>query len=125
MSKIYNFEDVKKIQFNIQNVFKVLEKSICETINKYNKKNMDYFIKMLSYNLLEITTDNNKIIYNTKISYSLKIHEIILYAILAYYDLKDITIDGFITQFEKEVLSYSVLDAEQRVKYLQTNKKIK
>ena len=68
---------------------------------------------------------NNKIIYNTKISYSLKIHEIILYAILAYYDLKDITIDGFITQFEKEVLSYSVLDAEQRVKYLQTNKKIK
>lgn len=124
MSKIYNLEDIKNLKFDIQSVFKVLEKSISKTIVTHNEDNLDYFIKRIANNLLTFDFNNKDMIYKTKITFSLKPHEIFIYAILTYYDLTTFTVVDFIIQFEKEILNYSVLIAEQRLEFLQLNKKI-
>lgn len=124
MSKINNLEDIKNLKFDIQSVFKVLEKSISKTIVTHNEDNFDYFIKRIANNLLTFDFNNKDMIYKTKITFSLKPHEIFIYAILTYYDLTTFTVVDFIVQFEKEILNYSVLIAEQRLEFLQLNKKI-
>lgn len=124
MSKIYNLEDIKNLKFDIQSVFKVLEKSISKTIVSHNEDNIDYFIKRIANNLLTFDFNNKDMIYKTKITFSLKPYEIFIYAILTYYDLTTFTVIDFIVQFEKEILNYSVLIAKQRLEFLQLNKKI-
>lgn len=124
MSKIYNLEDIKNLKFDIQSVFKILEKSISKTIVSHNEDNIDYFIKRITNNLLTFDFNNKDMIYKTKITFSLKPYEIYIYAILTYYDLTTFTVIDFIVQFEKEILNYSVLIAKQRLEFLQLNKKI-
>lgn len=124
MSKVYNFEDIKNIKFNIQSIFKVFEKSISETIIAQKENCMDFFIKRIANNLLTLNSNKNELVYNTKITFLLKPYEIFIYTVLTYYDITNFTIHDFITQFEKEILNYSVVIAEQRLEFLQLNKKI-
>lgn len=79
MSKIYNLEDIKNLKFDIQSVFKILEKSISKTIVSHNEDNIDYFIKRITNNLLTFDFNNKDMIYKTKITFSLKPYEIYIY----------------------------------------------
>lgn len=56
--------------------------------------------------------------YITNFKFKLSTEEIIIYAILSFYDLDDISNAKFIQQFEKEIEEYSINDAQNRLNYL-------
>ncbi len=118
MNIIYNLEDIKNLQFNVQDVFNVCAQTISEVLNEHKTYNLNYIIKKLANNLLMPGLSENKIIYNTRIYFSLTPNEIFLYVALAYYDLKELTVSKFISQFEEEIIRFSTHSAKQRLEYL-------
>lgn len=124
MSIIYNFEDIKKLQFTINDALNICAKTISEVLNENKIYNLNYVTKKLVHNLIVFDFKEDEIIYNVKSDFSLTSHEIILYVILTYYDLKEVSVQKFISQFKEEIMRYSIYAAMQRLEYLKSNNKI-
>lgn len=114
-------------QYNIQEVFNCCRITI-EQLKTSNKIcNIYNFISYLILNL-----DNNKELlskyklYHTDFDWDFTVEQIIVYAILVFYDLKNINITErrFLIKLKKEMKLYSTYNAQKRLDNLIESKRI-
>lgn len=115
---------MKTKEFTIQAVFKICSTTISQLTSNNNEISFKMFIDKIISNLSIMKNNSTEIIYKTKINWNLTSEEIIIYTSLAFFDSNEITITGFFKQLENEILTYSVIQAIERLEYLTKNQKI-
>lgn len=82
---------------------------------------MHEIIIILILNLKNETYQNKTKFYKSSFSWKLSVEQVIIYAILIFYDLREISKSNFLKQFEKEMRLYSTDNARQSINNLIRN----
>lgn len=119
LKKIYNSLSSKK--YNIQEVYYCYEITLDKIKRESLKCNLHEIIIILILNLKNETYQNKTKFYKSSFSWKLSVEQVIIYAILIFYDLREISKSNFLKQFEKEMRLYSTDNARQSINNLIRN----
>ena len=119
LKKIYNSLSSKK--YNIQEVYYCYEITLDKIKREGLKCNLHEIIIILILNLKNEIYQNKTKFYKSSFAWKLSAEQAIIYAILIFYDLREISKSNFLKQFEKEMRLYSTDNARQSINNLIRN----
>ena len=116
LKKIYN--SLSNEKYNIQEVYYCYEITLEKIKRDSLKCNLSEIIMILILNLKNKTYQNKTKFYKSSFAWKLSAEQAIIYAILIFYDLREISKSNFLKQFEREMRLYSTDNARQRINNL-------